>query len=74
MLPADDVIDLVLTSAVLMYQTVFTAPACAFDDEATRGLIYIKRHWRGSVGPAPSLPEDVLQVHEVIQFGLLLPG
>ena len=57
MLPANDVIDLVRkTSAVLMYKTVFTAAACAFDDKATRDLIYVMSHWRGSVGPAPSLP------------------
>jgi hypothetical protein len=56
-LPADDVIDLVRkTSAVLMYEAVFTPSACAFDYEATRGLVYIKSHSRGSVGPAPSLP------------------
>ena len=56
MLPANDVIDLVRkTSAFLRYLAVFTAAGCAFNDEATRGLIYIKSHWRGSVGPAPSL-------------------
>jgi len=56
-LPANDVIDLVRkTSAVLMYQAVFTASSCAFDDEAPRGLVYIKSHWRESVGPAPSRP------------------
>lgn len=59
MLPANAVIDLVRkTSAVLLYKAVFTASTCAFDDEATRGLIYIKSHWRGSVGPAPSLPAE----------------
>jgi hypothetical protein len=41
------------TNAVLMYQAV-TASACASDDEATRGLIYIKSSGRGSIGPAPS--------------------
>jgi len=57
MLPANDVIDLVRKAgALLMCQAVFTASNCAFDDEATRGLIYVKRHWRGFVGPAPSLP------------------
>jgi hypothetical protein len=44
--PANDVIDLVVkTSAVLMYETVFTASICAFDDEAARGLIYFMSHW-----------------------------
>lgn len=53
-LSANDAIDLVRkTSAVLIDQAVFTAPTYAFDDEATRGLIYIKSHWRGSVELAP---------------------
>jgi hypothetical protein len=58
-LPANDVIDLVRkTSAFFIYQAVFTASTCSFDDEATRDFIYIKSHWRGSVGPAPSLPGE----------------
>ena len=57
-LPADDVINLMRKAdAILMYQTVFTPPASAFDDKATRDLIYLMSHWRGSDGRAPSLPE-----------------
>ena len=59
MLPADDVINLMRKAgALLISQTVFTPPACAFDDKATRDLIYLMSHWRESDGPAPSLPEE----------------
>jgi hypothetical protein len=44
--------------ALLMYQTVFTPSACAFDDKATRDLIYLMSHWRGSDGRAPSPHEE----------------
>jgi len=55
-LPANDVIDLVRkAAALLVYKTVFTTPARAFNDEAPRNL-YLMSHWRGSVGPAPSPP------------------
>jgi hypothetical protein len=53
-LPTDDVINLMRKAgAFLMYQTVFTPPARAFDDKATRDLIYLMSHWRGSDGRAP---------------------
>lgn len=57
MFPPDDVINLMRkVNALPMYQTAFTPPAGAFDDQATRDLIYLMSHWRGSDGHAPSLP------------------
>jgi hypothetical protein len=44
-LPADDMVDLMRkTNTILVDQTIFTSPRCAFDYKAARCLIYLKSH------------------------------